>query len=132
MNHDQKTVAIGAISGVAIMVALVALLYWLLPEFAGYDEPITRLIFTLRSNALALLPLFIGIITISYSRFFSAAIDPLRQAESRSTQVNIRFVNNTLEQTFLFVLSTMALSTFLDAKSIKLILAHVIVFILTR
>ena len=132
MNQDQKVVAIGAVCGIASMVSLVALFCWILPPFVGYGEPIARLTFALRTNLLALGPLFIGIIYVSSGRFFSEAIDPLRQTESRSTQINIRFVNNTLEQSFLFVVGSTALATLIDANSLKLILALVMVFVLAR
>jgi hypothetical protein len=55
MNRDQKIVAVGAASGVVSMMILVALLYWILPIPAGMDNPIDRVIFTLRMNLIAAL-----------------------------------------------------------------------------
>ena len=132
MNTDQKKVAIGAALGVVGMLILVALLYWILPIPAGMDNTIDRVMFTLRMNLVAALPLLIGIVTVGNNRFLSEAIDPLRHAEDRATIINGRFVDNTFQQNFLFFVGTLALSTFLDATSMKLIVALTLVFILAR
>lgn len=132
MNTDQIIVAIGAATGVVVMVILVALLYWRLPIPAGMGNPIDRIIFTLGMNLVAALPLFIGIVTVGNNRFLSEAIDPLRHAEDRATFINGRFVDNTLQQNFLFLVGTAALSTFLDAASMKLLVALTLVFVLAR
>ncbi|ESS71527.1 hypothetical protein MGMO_97c00050 [Methyloglobulus morosus KoM1] len=132
MNKDQKKVAIGAASGVIGMVILVTLLYSNLPAPAGMGNPFDRVIFTLRMNLVAALPLFIGIVTVGNNRFLSEAIDPLRHAEDRATVINGRFVDNTLQQNFLFLVGTLALSTFLEAASMKLMIALTLVFVLAR
>ena len=132
MNTDQKIVAVGAASGVVVMIILVAFLYWILPNPAGMGNPLDHIIFTLRINLVAALPLFIGIVTVGNNRFLSEAIDPLRHAEDRATIINGRFVDNTLQQNFLFLVGTMALSTFLDAASIKIMVSLTLVFVLAR
>jgi len=132
MNTDQKKVAVGAVSGVVGMVLLVALLYWMLPNPAGMDNLLDRIIFTLRMNLIAATPLFIGIVTVGNNRFLSEAIDPLRHAEDRATVINGRFVDNTLQQNFLFLVGTLALSTLLEAASMKLMVALTLVFVLAR
>ncbi len=132
MNTDQKIVAVGAASGVVSMMILVALLYWNLPIPDGMDNPFDRVIFTLRMNLVAALPLFIGIVTVGNNRFLSEAIDPLRHAEDRATIINGRFVDNTLQQNFLFLVGTLALSTLLEAASMKLMVALTLVFVIAR
>lgn len=132
MNSDQKKVAIGASSGVISMIVLVTLLYWILPNITGMGDVLDRIIFTLRINVLAVLPLFVGIVTVANNRFMSEAIDPLRHAEDRATVINSKFVDNTLQQNLVFFVGTMALSTFLDAHSIKIILVLTLVFVFAR
>jgi len=132
MNSDQKKVVFGAVIGVMGMVILVTLLYWILPNPTGVNDTLARVIFTLRMNVFAAIPLFFGIISVSNNRFSSEAIDPLRHAEDRITVINGRFVDNTLQQSFLFFVGSLALSTFLDAHSIKLISAFTLVFVLAR
>lgn len=132
MNSDQKKVAVGAFSGVVGMVVLIGFLYSVLPPIAEMQTPLERLVFALHMNVLATLPLFVGLVVVGNRRFFSNAINPLRHAEDRAMEINGRFVDNTLEQNFVFLVGTLSLSTFLDESSIKLILALTITYILAR
>ena len=131
MNNGQKTVAIGAASGVALMALSVWGLYSIVPD-PGAVDMIDRLAFTLRLNVLALVPLFILIVTVGNQRFLSEAIDPLRHAENTKMEINGRVVENTLQQQFIFCVGTLALSTLLTATSIKLIAALTTVYIVAR
>ena len=132
MNRDQKKVAIGAVSGVVSMITLVVFLYWLLPSIENMNETLDRIVFTFWMNAVAILPLFAGIIVVGNNRFLTDAIDPLRHAESRVIEINERYIDNTLQQYLVFLVGTVALSTFLDGQSMKLIVALTVVFILAR
>lgn len=132
MTNDQKTVAIGAASGVTCMAVLVYGLYHLFPSFPLLDTPLARIMFTLAWNAIAVLPLFILIAMVGNGRFFSEAIDPLKHEEGKSMEINGRVVDNTLQQNFVFLIATLALSTFLTADSIKLIPAVTLTYILAR
>lgn len=132
MNTDQKKVAMGAATGVICMVLLVTLLYHVLPPVQGADTALERIVFTLRMNLLAALPFFILLAMVGNARFLSDAIDPLRHLEDRSMEINGRVVDNTLQQHFIFLIGTLALSTFLTAISIKLIAALTILYVLAR
>lgn len=132
MNRDQKKVAIGAVSGVVSMITLVVFLYWLLPSIENMNETLDRIVFTFWMNAVAILPLFAGIIVVGNNRFLTDAIDPLRHAENRVIEINERYLDNTLQQYLVFLVGTVALSTFLDEQSMKLIVALTVVFILAR
>lgn len=132
MNTEQKTVAVGAGSGVVLMVVSVTALYHVLPPISGVTTPLDAVIFTLRMNVLALLPFFVGLVVIGNGRFFSDAINPLRHAEDAKMEVNGRVVDNTLQQQFVFFIGTLALSTFLTGETIKLIVALTMVYILAR
>ena len=120
MNTSQKIVALGAASGVVSMAILVSLLHFFLPSSSdlGLAE---RIALTLQLNVLAALPLFIGIITVGNSRFLSDAIDPLKHKEDKMLEVNGRFVDNTLQQNFFFLLGTLALATLLPSEQMNLI-----------
>ena len=91
-----------------------------------------RLAYALRANVVALLPLFIMIITVANSRFLSEAIDPTRQAESVSMQIDGRVVDNTLQQNFVFVIASLALSTIVPLQSLQVVWACAIVFVTAR
>jgi hypothetical protein len=132
MNADQKTVAIGAASGVACMFLLTAAVYAVFPAISGMDTVIDRLVFTLKLNVFAVIPLFIAVAAVGNGRFLSDAIDPLRHVENQAMEINGRVVDNTLQQNFVFFIGTLALSTYLTSETIKLISALVVVFVLAR
>jgi hypothetical protein len=132
MNADQRKVAIGAASGVASMFLLTAAVYAVLPAISGVDTVIDRLTFTLKLNVFAIIPFFVAVAAVGNERFLSDAIDPLRHAENRAMEINGRVVDNTLQQNFVFLLGTLALSTCLRSETIKLIPALVVVFVLAR
>src|SRR5215471_5056322 len=76
MTRDQRIVLIGAASGVATMIAAMALLYGLWPVDPGMAEFGRRFSFTLQAAAFAALPLLISIMTVGNNRFLTEAIDP--------------------------------------------------------
>lgn len=131
MNSDQKTVAVGAASGVVLMALSVWGLYQVMPDpmIVGLAE---RLAFALQLNVVALVPLFILIAHVGNQRFLSNAIDPLRHAESNAMEVDGRVVDNTLQQQFVFFVATLALTTLIPAEMIKVMPALVTVFIVAR
>ncbi len=132
MNQEQKVVAIGAASGLASMIVGV----WLLTEYLSppsiADSTAERLAYVLRANVVALVPLFLMLMTIGNSRFLSDAIDPTRQAESKMLDINRRAALNTLEQTFGFVVASLALSTLVPLHLLHVVWACAIVFVVAR
>jgi hypothetical protein len=132
MNVDQKKVAIGAASGATCMFLLTAAVYTVFPAISGMDTVVDRLVLTLKLNVIAVIPFFIAVAAVGNGRFLSNAIDPLRHLENRAMEINGRVVDNTLQQNFVFLIGTLALSTYLTSETIKLIPALVVVFVLAR
>lgn len=132
MTQEQKTVAIGAASGVICMALAVWGLYHVYPSPEGADDVVLRLMFALKMNVLAVIPLFVWIAMVGNERFLSNAIDPLRHAEDTKMEINGRVVDNTLQQNFVFFIGTLALSTLVSAESLKVIAALTTVFIVAR
>lgn len=132
MQQAQKIVGIGAASGVVFMVVGVWLLTGWLPQPAIADVPGDRIGYALRANVVALVPLFIMLITIGNSRFLSDAIDPTRKAESQSMDIDGRAVGNTLEQNFGFAVASLALSTLVPLSQLQVVWACAIVFVVAR
>ena len=132
MNVDQKKVAIGAASGVACMFFLTAAVYAVFPAITDIDTVIDRLVFTLKLNVFAVIPLFVAVAAVGNGRFLSDAIDPLRHVENRAMEINGRVIDNTLQQNFVFLIGTLALSSYLTSDTIKLIPVLVVVFVLAR
>jgi hypothetical protein len=132
MKPEQKIVAAGAASGIALMVLSVWVLTSLLPQPDMTDTVAERLAYALKANMVAVVPLFVMIITIDNSRFLSDAIDPTRRAESRSMQIDGRVVDNTLQQNFVFAVTSLAVSTFVPFHNLQVVWACAIVLIVAR
>lgn len=132
MKAEQKTVAVGAASGVATMVALVWILTEVLPTPAIAGTMAERLAYALRVNVVALLPFFVMLITVANSRFLSDAIDPTLKAESAAMQIDGRVVDNTLQQNFVFAITSLAVSTLVERRHLQVVLACAIVFMIAR
>lgn len=132
MNKDQKIVAVGAATGVAVMAASVWILTTVLPAPSIADTVADRLAYTLRANILAIVPFIIMLITIGNSRFLSEAIDPTRRAESPAMVIDGRVADNTLQQNFVFAIVSLALSTVVPLHYLQVVWACAMVFVLAR
>jgi uncharacterized membrane protein YecN with MAPEG domain len=80
----------------------------------------------------ALVPLFVMFVAIGNSRFLSDAIDPTRRAESRAMEIDGRVADNTLQQNFVFVVASLALSTIVPLHHVQVVWACAIVFVVAR
>jgi hypothetical protein len=132
VNQAQKTVGIGAATGVSLMILGVWALTTALPPPSIPDAPADRLAYALRANVVALVPLFAMLMAIGNARFLSDAIDPTRRAESKTMEIDGRVAGNTLEQTFGFVVTSLALSTLVPLAQLQAVWACTIVFVVAR
>ena len=132
MKSEQRIVAIGAASGVILMLASLWILAKGLPTPAIAGTLVERLAYALQANVFATLPLFIMIATVGNSRFLSEAIDPTRHAESRSMEIDGRVVDNTLQQNFIFAIASLTLSTIVPLQHLQIVWACAIVFVVAR
>jgi hypothetical protein len=132
VRQEQKIVGVGAASGILLMLVGVWLLAgWLAPP-AIPDSIGERLAYALRANVVAIVPLFLMLITVGNSRFLSDAIDPTRQAESAPMQIDGRVAANTLEQNFGFLVASLAMSTLVPLPHLQIVWACAIVFVVAR
>jgi len=132
MKTEQKIVAAGAASGVALMALSVWALTTLLPQPPIAGAIAERLAYALQANIVAVLPLFVMFIAVGNARFLSEAIDPTRRAESRSMEIDGRVADNTLQQNFVFVVASLALSTVVPLHQLQAVWACAIVFVVAR
>ena len=132
MTNDQKTVAIGAASGVIAMVLVVWLLAEVIPPPAIADLPGERLAYALKWSAVAVLPLLLMIVAVGNARFRSEAIDPTLGKEDAKTVVNCRAADNTLQQFVLFLVGMLALSVTLPFYRLSIVAAVTIAFVVSR
>ena len=132
MTNDQKKVAIGAVSGIVGMVALVWAIATYFPEPRVVDNNGDRLAYAFRWSVVAVLPLFFMIVAIGNARALSAAIDPMLGKEDRKMIVNGRVADNTTQQFLLFLVGIMALSVSLPIEKISYVPAVAITFVISR
>lgn len=119
--------------------ALVAAVIWwacfhLLPSFAGLDTPIDRVVFASKCVAVAgLLTLMAAIEAVAHRRLTSAAFDPLAGRESPRLQIDLRNLQNTLEQFALFAPALVVLAIDCeDGSAMRAVVAATIVWIVAR
>ena len=132
MTKDQKTVAIGAASGIAGMVLLVWLISTLMPQPQVIDAPGNRLAYAARWSVVAVLPLFAMLVAVGNARFLSEAIDPTLGKESQKMVVDGRVADNTLQQFVCFLVGITALSVSVPIEWISLVPAVAITFVICR
>jgi len=127
MSRDQKIVAIGGASGVTAMLAATWLLYALLRP-----STVDPLIYALRWQPLAALPLLAMIVAVGNARAMGPAIDPTLGNEDQAMRINIRVAGNTLEQCVLFAAGSLGLSASIDPAHVRVVGAAAIVFVAAR
>ena len=132
MTKDQKTVAIGAVSGIVGMILLVWAFATGLPEPAVIDSNGDRLAYAFRWSVVAVLPLFVMLANIGNARFLSEAIDPTLGKESQKMVVNGRVADNTLQQFVCFLVGICALSVSVPIERISYVPAVAITFVICR
>jgi hypothetical protein len=104
------------------------------PILEGMADPAARLAFALKCAALAVLfTLVLGVEAVAHERLVSPAFDPLAGHETRRLRVNQRYLQNTLEQTVVFLVGLLGLAVYLDdGNQMRAVLATAVVWTLGR
>lgn len=132
MTQDQKSVALGAASGVLAMAGMVWLLTDVIPVPQLADTNGDRIAYGLRWAVVAALPFFFMLAAVGNARFLSEAIDPTLGKEHQSMIVDGRVADNTTQQLLLFLVGMLALSVSLPIHRLNIIAAVSITFVITR
>jgi hypothetical protein len=132
MTKDQKTVAVGAASGIVGMVLLVWALSSLIAPPPLDDTAGDRIAYALPWAALAILPYFAMVAAVGNARFLSEAIDPTLGKESQAMVVNGRVADNTLQQYMLFLVGMLGLAVTLPIGRLGIVAAVAITFVVFR
>src|SRR4249919_1327008 len=132
MTQDQKTVAVGAASGITSMLLLVCGLSTAIAPPAIADTAADRLAYAVRWAVVAALPFFFMVAAVGNARFNSEAIDPTRGKESQKMIVDGRVADNTLQQLVLFLVGMLALSVSLPLERLSIVAAVAITFVIVR
>lgn len=133
--RDQRRAGTLAIAGSMLVFALLWLgVRYCAPIPQGLDSVAARMIFTLQCVCIAVLFCFAtGIEAVAHERLQSPAFDPLKGFETRRLRVNLRYLQNTLEQLVLFVAGLFGLALYSpDGEAMRAVAATTLVWILTR
>lgn len=128
--------AMGPIIAIVFPIAIAIWLgvYFLWPNIAGMSDLAARLAYALKWCCIAsLLCLLTGVEAVAHERFQTDAFDPLAGHETRRLKINERYLQNTLEQTALFVPGLLALAVYCpDGQSMRAVVATAITWIISR
>ena len=109
-------------------------IYRLLPPLEGMEDVSARLLIALKCLAIAtLFTLVAGVEAVAHERLQSSAFDPLAGHQTRRLQVNLRFLQNTLEQIVIFGVGLFGLAAYLaSGDAMRALPATTIVWLLNR
>ncbi|HEX3422490.1 MAG TPA: hypothetical protein VHS33_03695 [Sphingomicrobium sp.] len=133
--RQQRRSGIGAIAASLIVsIALWVALCRLLPPLSGMDALGERMIVALKCLALAtLFTLVAGVEAVAHERFQSDAFDPLLGHQTQRLRVNLRYLQNTLEQIVVFGVGLFGLAVYLPTgEAMRAVPATTIVWVLNR
>jgi len=134
IEAQQRTLAMGVVLALPVAIGLWVGIDRLMPPVPGMTTQIARALFALHCVGVAvLLALLPGIEAVAHERLVTPAIDPLAGAESPRLRVNQRYVQNTIEQLWLFVPGLLMLAVQArDGASMRAVVACTIVWVLAR
>lgn len=134
LNIGQRQVAIAMFFAAIFSFIYIGIAYYWLPiDVAPSIDPQSRLQYVIRCDLFAILMLLLGIACVAKQRFFSpTAIGGDTLEADRSIVINIRYIQNTLEQCVLLFITHLALATIVPAETMKLIPILVSLFVIGR
>ena len=131
----QRRSGIAAIAlSTLVAVALWLAIRYLTPPIAGMEALGARMGFALKCCCAATLFTFVaGIEAVAHERLQSPAFDPLERFETRRLRINLRYLQNTLEQLVVFTVGLFGLAAYADGGSgMRAVLATTIVWVTAR
>jgi hypothetical protein len=131
---ERKSGMAAIAASVAVSAALFVALWQLVPPLAGMDAMGARMLVALKCVAVATLFCFVaGIEAVAHERLQSNAFDPLQGHQTERLRVNLRYLQNTLEQLVVFAVGLFGLAIYLDSGSaMRIVIAATVVWILNR
>ncbi|KAJ8030505.1 hypothetical protein HOLleu_26949 [Holothuria leucospilota] len=135
-KSDQKRAIRSSIASWTIVLVSSYLAVYHLPiPTPATPSLFNRFIFTSRLLVFAVLPIAFGIFAIMHSRFNNMAAmgsNPVNAKGSYMLSMVQRYLLNTMEQTMMFVILQVTLSTLLSAEGMALIPMYVFLFVVSR
>src|SRR5580692_4478330 len=121
------------------LAAVIAVALWFgvdrfMPPLAGMDSLDARMVFTLKCCCAAVLfCLVTGVEAVAHERLSSPAFDPLAGFETRRLRVNLRYLQNTLEQLVVFAFGLFGLAAYCaNGSQMRAVAATTLVWIVAR
>lgn len=133
--RQERKSGMAAIAASVAVSALVWVALWqFLPPLSGMDSVGARMVVALKCLAFATLFCFVaGIEAVAHERLQSNAFDPLQGHQTERLRVNLRYLQNTLEQLIVFAVGLFGLAAYLDSGSaMRIVIASTLVWILNR
>jgi len=137
-TQDWRTERKTGIAVIAASVLISFALYWVLcrflPPLTGMEFLGARMLVALKCLAAATLFCFVaGIEAVAHERLQSAAFDPLAGVETKRLRVNLRYLQNTLEQLIVFAVGLFGLAVYrTDGSAMRALPAVTVIWILNR
>ena len=133
-RQERKTGMAAIAVSIAVSLVLWIAMYRFLPPLAGMGDLDARMVIALKCLAVAtLFALVGGVEAIAHERLQSAAFDPLAGHKTKRLRVNLRYLQNTLEQTVIFAVGLFGLAAYLTSgESMRAVPATTIIWILNR
>ena len=138
MNEDWRKerksgIAAIAISG-AVSIALWFALMRFLPPLNGMEDVGARMLVALKCVVVAtLFALVAGVEAVAHERLQSAAFDPLAGHQTKRLQVNLRYLQNTLEQTVIFAAALFGLAAYMTSgEAMRAVPAVTVIWVVNR
>ena len=120
------------------MILLAAVFLWLGYHFFPISPPASgsigdRFTFILPWFLLPALSIILGVFLVMYERFVTEAINPLASIpETKRMKVFQKYMQNTLEQSVIFILANFALLSVVDLQNITLLPLLAVIFMFGR
>lgn len=133
--RGQRKAGVIVIAGSVIVFAILWLgIRYCAPIPEGMDDVGARMLFALKCCCVAVLFCFAtGIDAVAHERLQSPAFDPLQGFETRRLRINLRYLQNTLEQLVMFVVGLFGLALYSPGgNAMRAVEATTIVWILAR
>ena len=132
-KERKSGIAAIAISG-AVSIALWFALMRFLPPLNGMEDVGARMLVALKCVVVAtLFALVTGVEAVAHERLQSAAFDPLAGHQTKRLQVNLRYLQNTLEQTVIFAVALFGLAAYMTSgEAMRAVPAVTVIWVVNR
>ena len=132
-KERRSGIAAIAVSG-AVSIVLWFALMRLLPPLTGMDDAGARMLVALKCVVVAtLFALVAGVEAVAHERLQSDAFDPLAGHQTKRLQVNLRYLQNTLEQTLIFAVALSGLAAYMTSgEAMRAVPAVTVIWVLNR